>query len=244
VTAFIFAIQFLTRIPIPITLTVTDKQWGQTVLYYPLVGFLIGCQLALVAIVLPENSIQLQAALILAFWVLITGGLHLDGLADCADAWAGGLRNPQRSLAIMKDPHSGAIAIVTLIIVLLLKWTALTYLLAQSDALKALLVIPALGRSAILALMLSSCYVSEQGLAQKLILYLPKIATAKILLLTTVIGFYILSLLALVLMFLMIFMIRFLSQQRLGGVTGDVYGATVELVETVLLISVVFLGYN
>lgn len=238
-STFIFALQFLTRIPLSIETIVTNKQWGQSVLFYPLVGLLMGCFLAIVAVLLPVNNVNIQAALILTCWVLITGGLHLDGLADCADAWAGGLNNPQRSLEIMKDSHSGAIAIVTLILVLLLKWTALSSLLTQPKFLTVLIITPVLGRSAILALMLSSPYVSHNGLATKLISYLPKIATTLVLLITIIIGFYLLGWQAILLMSLIIFAIRFLSHQRLGGVTGDVYGATVELVETGLLLVVV-----
>jgi adenosylcobinamide-GDP ribazoletransferase len=54
------------------------------------------------------------AALLLAVWVLLTGGLHLDGLADTADAWIGGQGDRDRTLAIMKDPRSGPIAIVAI----------------------------------------------------------------------------------------------------------------------------------
>lgn len=239
ITPFFLALQFLTRIPIPINLVVTDKQWGKTVLFYPLVGLIIGCFLVLIVLLLPENSVNLQAALILTFWVLMTGGLHLDGLADCADAWAGSLDNPQRSLEIMKDPRSGAIAVVTLILVLLLKWTALSELLRQQDFLSHLIIIPVLGRCAILGLMLSTDYVSRDGLGEKLNAYLPKAAAIAILLISMMIGFYVIGYGSLIFAVLIIYSIRFLSQQRLGGVTGDVYGASVELVETGLLIAVV-----
>ncbi len=240
-TSFILALQFLTRIPVPINRIVTDKQWGQTVLFYPLVGLVIGFFLAFITVLIPENSFNLQAAIILTFWVLITGGLHLDGLADCADAWAGGLESPQRSLEIMKDPHSGAIAIVTLFLVLLLKWTALSYLLAQQEFLRILIITPVLGRCAILGLMLSTPYINPNGLATKLNLYLPKKAASLILLITLLISFYTIGLLAVLLAIIIVVLIRWLSQQRLAGVTGDVYGASVELVEMGLLVSMVFL---
>ena len=181
----------------------------------------------------------MQAAIVLTFWVLITGGLHLDGLADCADAWAGSLDNPQRSLEIMKDPRSGAIAVVTLILVLLLKWVALSELLREQDFLSHLIIIPVLGRCAILGLMLSTHYVSRHGLGEKLNAYLPKVAAITILLISMAVGFYVMGYGSLIFAVFIIFFIRFLSQQRLGGVTGDVYGASVELVETGLLIAIV-----
>jgi len=239
ITSFFLALQFLTRIPIPINFVVTNEQWGKTVLFYPLVGLIIGYFLALVVVLLPVNSVNLQATIILTFWVLMTGGLHLDGLADCADAWAGSLDNPQRSLEIMKDPRSGAIAVVTLILVLLLKWTALSELLRQQDFLSRLIIIPVLGRCAILSLMLSTNYVSHHGLGEKLNTYLPKAAAMAILLVSMMIGFYVIGYGSLIFAVFIIFFIRFLAQQRLGGVTGDVYGASVELVETGVLIAVV-----
>ncbi len=239
ITTFLLALQFLTRIPVPINRVVTHEQWGKTVLFYPLVGLIIGYLLALIVILLPENSVNLQAAIVLTFWVLITGGLHLDGLADCADGWAGSLDNPQRSLEIMKDPHSGAIALVTLILVLLLKWVTLSELLRQQNCLSYLIIIPVLGRCAILGLMLSTHYVSRRGLGEKLNAHLPKAAAIAILLVSMIIGFYVMGYGSLIFGGLIIFSIRFLSKQRLGGVTGDVYGASVELVETGLLIAVV-----
>ncbi|MDQ7090095.1 MAG: adenosylcobinamide-GDP ribazoletransferase [Methylococcales bacterium] len=239
VSSFLLALQFLTRIPITFNRVVSDKQWGQTVLFYPIVGLIIGSLIAFIAFLLVETHFTVNAALILMVWVAITGGLHLDGLADCADAWAGGLESPQRSLAIMKDPRSGAIAVVILVLLLLLKWVALSRLLIQPDFLGYLILIPALGRSAILALMLSTPYVSPQGLAKTLNAYFPKIAALIILSLSVLIGCYVIGLMELLFTGLIIYLIRRLSLQRLGGVTGDVYGATVELVEVTLLTLVI-----
>ncbi|MCK5898309.1 MAG: adenosylcobinamide-GDP ribazoletransferase, partial [Methylococcales bacterium] len=130
---FLLALQFLTRIPLPLNITISDHQWGRTVLYYPLIGLVIGGFLSLIPLLAPNLSVNIQAALLLSFWVLITGGLHLDGLADCADGWAGGLNNRTKTLKIMKDPHIGALAVVILILVLGTKWVALSELLAQKN---------------------------------------------------------------------------------------------------------------
>ena len=74
---------------------------------------------------------MLHAALLLTVWVLLSGALHLDGLADSADAWLGGFGDRERTLTIMKDPRSGPIAVVTLVLVLLLKFAALLALIEQ-----------------------------------------------------------------------------------------------------------------
>ena len=236
---FLLALQFLTRIPLSLNLTVSDYQWGRTVLYYPMVGAVIGGLLSLISFLASALPIHLQAALVLSSWVLITGGLHLDGLADCADGWAGGLNDRTKTLKIMKDPHIGAIAVVILILVLGLKWIALSELFAQKDDYFALIMIPVLGRNAIFILMATSPYVSPNGLAENLNKYFPKKEALILLFFCGMIGLYSVGFWAVLLTILLIFSIRYLAQQRLKGVTGDVYGASIELVETILLLAVI-----
>ena len=118
--SFALAVQFLTRIRLTPELPFSDLRAGQSVLFYPLVGLLIGLILLLSSYLLMGQTAALSAAIILTVWVLLTGGLHLDGLADSSDAWAGGLADKERSLAIMKDPSAGPIAVVILILLVTL----------------------------------------------------------------------------------------------------------------------------
>jgi adenosylcobinamide-GDP ribazoletransferase len=122
----------------------------------------------------------LHAALLLTVWVLLSGALHLDGLADSADAWLGGFGDRERTLTIMKDPRSGPIAVVTLVLVLLLKFAALLALIEQQHAL-ALIIVPLLGRSALLGLFLTTPYVRAGGLGQALADHLPRSAGKQVL---------------------------------------------------------------
>jgi len=236
-TSFILSLQFLTRLPLNINIDITDKRLGQSVLFYPIVGLLIGLSLNVIQLLLLAYAPELNAAITLSLWVLLTGGLHLDGLADCTDAWAGGLGDKQRSLDIMKDPAAGPIAVVILLLVLLLKWSALLTILKQENSLTVLLLTPCLGRISILILMLSTPYIRKNGLGSTLQQTLPKIAA-------TVISFFglllcaeLLSMSVLFAALLAIAFVRHLALQRLQGVTGDVYGACVEIVETTVLIS-------
>ena len=169
------------------------------------------------------------------FLVIITGALHLDGLADCADAWVGGLGSKQRSLEIMKDPAAGPIAVVVLILLLLLKWSFISYILEQ-QALAVLVLTPVLGRLAILLLMLSTSYVRTAGLGEKLVENLPISATKAISLFSILISIYYLGIIPISFMLIMILIISYQAKKRLGGVTGDVYGAAVELVEVSILL--------
>jgi len=240
--SFVIALQFLTRIPINTTINYSNQRLGRSVLFYPIIGLLIGALLLTLANFLPPNNNALNAALILSLWVAITGGLHLDGLADCSDAWAGGLGDKTRSLKIMKDPAAGPIAVIYLVLVLLLKWTAIQSLVDNQMYALPLLIAPLLGRLSILILMLTSPYISENGLGNTLLNHLPKRGAQTITfgLLLVCMWF---SLWAILPYLLLIFLIRHLALQRLQGVTGDVYGASVELSETIFIVSwVLFYG--
>ena len=159
----LIALQFLTRIPIRLAGMPTAEQQGRSLLYYPLVGLLLGGLLWLLQYWLAGTAALLQAALLLSAWVALSGGLHLDGLADSADAWVGGMGDRERTLALMKDPCCGPMAVVVLLLVLLLKFAALVALL-ESGTLAALLLAPLLGRSAVLALILGTPYVRQGGI--------------------------------------------------------------------------------
>lgn len=235
--AFLLALQFLTRIPVFIHKPISNQQLGLSVLFYPLIGLVIGSLLFLTAFILQGKPLNIQASIILALWVLITGGLHLDGLADCADGWAGGLGDSERTLKIMKEPTCGAMAVIVLILVLLLKWSALTVLLTQVNFSSILIITPAIARSGILGLMLYFPYVSHNGLGEQLNLYLPQKTANIILFICFLLSLYTLGFVVTIAAFLMLLLIGFTAQQRLRGVTGDVYGAAVELIEMTLLVT-------
>jgi len=232
---FLLALQFLTRIPVQLTRSVTMEQLRLSVLYYPLIGLLLGGILLGSSVVLSHLAIATQAAVLLALWVLLTGGLHLDGLADCADGWAGGFADKQRSLAIMQDPTVGALAVVMLILVLLLKWTCLQTVIVQQNH-QALWLAPLLGRCAILGLMLSTPYIRAGGLGSQLTDSLPRSLAFWILFICGIIAIATHAIIPLLCAVLMLLGVRYLAMQRLGGVTGDVYGAAVELVEVAVLV--------
>ncbi len=235
--SFALAVQFLTRFPLNINIEISDKRLGQSVLFYPLTGLLIGSLLALLAYFLPPNSTPLNAALILSLWVFITGGLHLDGLADCSDAWVGGLGDKTRSLAIMKDPAAGPIAVIVLVLVLLLKWSALQQLLSSEQALLPLLVAPFLARLSILILMLSTPYIRENGLGSAMQQHLPKQIAQLIIVIALATCAWFFSIYIVLSTLFIIGWIRHLALQRIQGMTGDVYGASVEIIEAAVLVN-------
>src|SRR5471030_449365 len=162
---FWIALQFLSSLPVRLPGMPEPGQMGRSLLFYPLVGVLFGVVLMALNTLLNGAPPMLHAALLLTAWVLLSGGLHLDGLADSADAWLGGFGDRERTLTIMKDPRSGPIAVVTLGLVLLLKFTALVALIEQHNG-TALILAPLIGRASMLALFLTTRYVRAGGLAR------------------------------------------------------------------------------
>lgn len=161
-TSFLIALQFLTTFPIQLKEMPTQQQNAQSLLFYPLVGLIIGAILFAIASSLHALPIILLSSLLLVVWIWLTGGLHLDGLADTADAWVGGFGDKERTLTIMKDPNCGPIGVLSLIIVSLLKWSAI-YILLEQQLFLAVLLFPVLGRLTPLFLFLTTHYVREKG---------------------------------------------------------------------------------
>lgn len=234
---FMIALQFLTRLPITLKQMPSAEQNGRSALYYPLVGLLIGVVLLLTQYLLGGVPTLLQAALLLSIWVAITGGLHLDGLADSADAWAGGFGDKQRTLEIMKDPRSGPIAVVVVLLLLLLKFTALVALL-DAGAGSALLLAPLLARSALPLLFLTTPYVRKGGLGQALSTHLPR--QQLLWLLVAVVGSVLIFIsgawLAALTAGVVFVLCRWLMLKRLGGTTGDTAGALLEIMECAIVV--------
>lgn len=131
---FLIAVQFLTRVPVRLKRDPSAKEIARSQLYYPLVGLLIGGVLLMLAGLLASAPAMLSAALLLVCWVLLSGGLHLDGLADSVDAWAGGLGDRDKTLAIMKDPYCGPAGVVSIVLLLLIKFAALYAVLVASTS--------------------------------------------------------------------------------------------------------------
>ena len=235
---FWIALQFLSSLPVRLSGMPEPRQVGRSLLYYPLVGLLFGLLLWLASHLLQGTAAPLQAALLLTLWVSLSGALHLDGLADSADAWLGGFGDRERTLRIMKDPRSGPIAVVTLVLVLLLKFCAL-WVLVEQGAGASWVLAPVVGRAALLGLFMGTPYVRQGGLGQALADHLPKVAAAWVLagsaLAGVVLGgwqvFWVLLLAVLVFAWG-----RGLMCRRLGGTTGDTAGALLELVELAVVL--------
>ena len=241
-TAFWIAMQFLTVFPIQLKQMPSPQQNAQSLLFYPLIGMLIGLVLFAIALTLVKLPIILLSTLLLVVWIWITGGLHLDGLADTADAWVGGFGDPEKTLRIMKDPSSGPIGVLSLLIVCVLKWSAL-YVLLDQQQLWLLILVPMLARLSPLILFLTTPYVRAKGLGTAMSQYIPRklsyVIVAVVFGLCGFMGLW--GLLLVIFSTMTLWYLRAKFIRRIGGITGDTIGATIEWVESVALFTMVCL---
>ena len=250
IKAFFIALGLMTRIPIPSLFYIkegdSEKLYGWSVIFYPLIGLVIGGILVLVLWGLSQFNLStnglIEAAIILAIWVLITGALHLDGLADSADAWLGGYGDKKRTLEIMKDPYSGPAAVVILLLLLLLKFSSLTNLTIDEWLL--LILSPVLARTFVMLLLATTPYVREGGMGESAAKQLPKIAVWLVSLLVFGSSIFLLkeNSWGLLLLAVLAYFLRRLMLKRIGGTTGDTAGAMLEVMEVAVLLVFIILG--
>lgn len=231
--SFRVALVFLSTLPVSYPVNASASERRDSLFWYPLVGAVIGFAMWLSGLWLPAGSV-VSAGLILTLWIVLTGALHLDGLADCADAWVGGHGNRQKMLQIMKDPAAGVMAVVTLIIVIGLKFLAIAELMG-SGSLAFLIVVPALARLAPMLLFLSTSYVRNKGIGRELQIGVGQRPLIGVISAATIVSAILLlgwqALWLILVGGLIMIVVRRVTMRRLGGFTGDVAGAAIELVE-------------
>jgi adenosylcobinamide-GDP ribazoletransferase len=235
VRRLILAIQFLTRLPTPQVKDFRNDDLSRSAVYYPLVGMIIGA-LLLLPLYLLDGRPWLAGALALLLWVWVTGALHLDGLGDVADAFGAAHRDPQRFLEVLKDPHMGVFGVVTLVMQLLLKLVLLGEL-ATSPLWFGILLVPAWARWGTLwwSRLLPSLH--GAGMAERFSWQLSlRSVWLWALLLAAATAFVAWPLL---LALLLVPLVAFYWRHRLGGISGDCLGASVEVTETLLLLALV-----
>ena len=238
--ALAIALQFLTRLPAPLRGDIEPQDWGRSLVWYPAAGLLIGLLLQGLLWLLPANLPPLLgAAILVALWTWLSGALHLDGLADCADAWVGGMGDRGRTLAIMKDPSCGPMAAVVLVLALVLKVAAVMALLMASAGY--IWLLPMLARALVAPAFLTTPYVRPAGLGSGLKEQLSGPAAG-----WSLAASGLLLILALPLAQAMIWLVLLVALfwwwrraviKRLGGFTGDCTGALIELAELLLLLA-------
>lgn len=228
------AFGLLTRLPIGAR-AAQPEQLGAAAAFLPLVGGVLGALLLGLRWALPATlSSELTALVLVAALALLTGGLHLDGLADVFDGLGGGHGDRERTLAIMRDPRIGALGATALLLVVLGKLFAL---MRASDW--ELALFPLAGRLAAVPLVVFFPCARPDGLAHAFHTHARPLhagiafAIAAGAILIAGAGAIAPTLLAIAVAGLL----GLWLQRRIGGMTGDVYGAAIELAEVAFLIS-------
>jgi adenosylcobinamide-GDP ribazoletransferase len=226
---------FLTILPVGYP---AGRKPGYAFAYFPLVGLLIGAILWPVGQWSFASQPDMRALLILLTWVVLTGGLHLDGFGDACDGLLA-TTTPERRLEIMKDPRAGSWAVVGLVLLLLGKWVCLRVVAPPF-----LLLPPLLGRWAMVMGAYHFSYARPSGVGAFFRQGLGARQWLVASLLMTV--FFVLHMwlveprlfwLAVVPLLVVTGFARWAAGRLGGGLTGDVYGAICELTEVGCLLA-------
>ncbi|WP_242146220.1 adenosylcobinamide-GDP ribazoletransferase [Sphingomonas sp. BAUL-RG-20F-R05-02] len=230
--SLLLAVQFLTRLPLP-HVVASDAEFAASMRWFPLVGLLIGGLVSGAAVLGSRGDAWVGALAALVVWVGVSGALHLDGLADLADARGAAHGDPARLLAVLADPHVGSFGVVAIGLQLIAKLVLLHAAIAQA-AWWPLLLIPSAARIGPLVwtrwlqplhaglaarfrdavrpidLVLWALALSVAALRWPMVLITPLLLAGW--------GLYV--------------------RRAIGGISGDGHGAGIELVETLLLAAV------
>lgn len=234
-TSFLIALQFLSRIQLAKQTVWTNEDFGKSVIWFPLIGTIIGIFLAAVYVAASYLFAPLYTAVIVvAAWLYITGGLHADGYMDTADGILSG-RSRERMLEILKDSRVGASGVMAFVFLVLLKITFVANLPAEYITIF-LVSVPTAARFGALISIFAFPYARAQGLGQAFVQYQPCHVLWKggILALLPMVYAGPLHLIVLGLGMVLSLLINRRICRYLGGVTGDTYGAVIEGSEMVL----------
>ncbi|MCR6097412.1 adenosylcobinamide-GDP ribazoletransferase [Salipaludibacillus agaradhaerens] len=228
---FLLAMQFLTRIPVPIECPWTIKTSRWAIRFYPIVGLVMGVVLVVVGSSLsPFLPSGLLALILVSLWVWLTGGLHLDGVMDVADA-VGSNAPLEKKWTIMKDPHVGSFGIITLVFLLGWKTMLIYLLLTQADwhVIIPFMLSVASARLSAVGLLIFLPAAKKEGLAwhwKKNLNWLDSVWAGMPIVL--VIGFFPHLSWLLILFLLMTGLYGFWLMRTFKGVNGDLTGAAIE----------------
>lgn len=254
--SFLIGLQFLTRIFIVKQSVWTEKNFGESVKYFPLIGAVLGIFYA--AIIFALNFFTagklptFTSAIGFAMMIILTGGIHFDGLMDSADGLFSG-REREKILQIMKDSRAGAFGVVSMILVAAIEISTLTELARLSIwyLCAAIYSAPIIGRLIMVITIGAFPYARENGMGkafsqfttrrtiifavfEAILLLIPLIFVSKVIFLSALAAI-------LVSLSVTIKFARF-STEKIGGVTGDIYGAVTILAEMFALITFLLIG--
>jgi adenosylcobinamide-GDP ribazoletransferase len=235
---FLVALQFLTIIPIPFPLRCEERDMGRAMAFFPLVGLILGAILAGADYIISPWLPRVIGDLILVtIMSVLTGCLHLDGLADVCDALAA-RGDRERFLAVMKDSRIGAVGVVGLVLGILLKYEAILSLPIHIKR-DALLLFPMAARFCQVLMTVGAKRARTEGLGAVFIdgAGIVQLVSACIIALACAWLFFgVWGVCALIPLWVVTWIIRGYFNRRLGGISGDIVGFANEVIEIMCLL--------
>lgn len=239
------AFGLLTRLPLRVDTDLATQRGAGAAWAYPLVGLGVGCAASLIGVLVLALDLpaSIAAALSLAVMIILTGAMHEDGLADSADGLWGGWDRAKR-LSIMKDSHIGAYGVIALILSLLIHWSGLEALMSRGYVWAPLVVMATLSRANMVLLMHVLPNARSGGLAHSvgapsrnttfLAIGLAALASFAFIGLS---GFF-----ALLSSLCAAISCALIAHKKIGGQTGDILGATQQVSQIALVVTLVALA--
>ncbi|MFH1882920.1 MAG: adenosylcobinamide-GDP ribazoletransferase [Planctomycetota bacterium] len=234
---FLIALQFLTVLPVKIKSEIAEEDFGKSLLYFPVVGMLIGFVPAGMVLLLGFLPSPVVGVLILIISIVLTGGIHLDGFADTCDGFYGP-RPKEKILEIMRDSRVGVMGAVGIFCLLGLKLTLIISL--PPDVLwKLLMMMTVFARWSQVFVCCTSDYAREEGKGKYFVSHAGK-ASLLVGSIFTVVLFLLLmrfkGIVLLVLSFAVVLLFISYAKKKIGGMTGDTIGAVSEVAEVLILL--------
>ena len=244
---FLSALQFLTIIPIKTKLAIDDNNLPNSIIWFPVVGLILGLVLAGVNTVLSLLALEkfFIDVILIILLIILTGGLHLDGLADTFDAFSS-RKDRFEILRIMRDSHIGTMGVLGLITIILLK-VSLLFSLDIKVMNGALILMCLLSRYALVFSMFLFPYAREEGKA-KIFIDGMNLKSFSFSALMTFLGAFIVFGVKGIVVFIILMVFVYLAGRfitgKIGGITGDTLGAVNEFSEVFVLLNIFILMTN
>lgn len=233
-SGFLLMISFFTRIPIGNRVEYTEKRYLSGLKYFPFVGLIIGLFLVPFSM-LPIDNTLIKGLLITIVYLFISGGIHLDGLADSTDGLFSA-RDKERILVIMKDSHIGSFGVIALVL-----YFISMVIISGNLSFMWLLLMPFVGKSfGLIAGSFSDYARKDQGMGYLFMHHLKPLHGLLILaVVACAVGVFLglVGLLAILFCLLMLFLIQNKCIKTIGGHTGDTIGMTIEVIQVCFLLA-------
>jgi len=239
IDGLILAVQFLTRLPIKKQVEFNDKNIAASTFFYPIIGIIIGSIGWIFYYSFSHINENIGPLSALIAMIVATGGLHLDGLSDTCDGFFS-YRDRERIFEIMKDSRIGSFGVIAIVLDILAKYVLLESI--DGNMLLTLALSCGNSRLVICYLMATKRVARKGGLGDMFNKSNPKVyvLAGGILYIVMVLLINPIYIIPLIVNFLLGEVISKITYKKIGGFTGDVYGASIELGEIISLFT--FLG--